>query len=573
MFRKLLKYFFNIEGLQPNHMLLIYKNLILLYETFRRIRIFFVKHFYEIIFIFFLCIFIIFNFFLTPKILFFLVTFFPLFIIFFINVCTFYSLNKLRIASIFLGLMELVSTIFLFFFICKDNQIFNYNFIDLLFIFHYNWIPSFIPFLLEVNFTFDSVNIIFVLMTNIIIVICNILIWSWGPLFFSTRLYLNIIYLLQFCCINFFISSNLIYFYIFFESVLIPMYLLIGMWGMRDRKIHASYQFFLYTFYGSLFMIMAIIILGFYMGTFNISFIEKYWWFFLNEDLLILELFLWLFFFLSFAIKIPMVPFHIWLPEAHVEAPTGGSIILAAILLKFGTYGFYKILIEMLPFGSYFYTRLVIVFSLIAILYASIINFIQIDLKKIIAYSSVSHMGYVTLGLVLDNPEGIVGSLYMMICHGFISGALFYIVGILYERYGTRNIYYYGGLKNVMPLYSLFLFILTLCNMNLPLTGGFIAEFLVLLGTGGLCSKFIAFLSAFGLITNGVYCIWLFNRLCFGNNFNNITFIMEYKDLDIREILILSILTIIIILMGIFPNIFLYNFEISVFNIWLKNIL
>eukprot|EP01098_Paradermamoeba_levis_P010824 TRINITY_DN4565_c0_g2_i4.p2 TRINITY_DN4565_c0_g2~~TRINITY_DN4565_c0_g2_i4.p2 ORF type:complete len:389 (+),score=-54.56 TRINITY_DN4565_c0_g2_i4:313-1479(+) len=385
-------------------------------------------------------------------------------------------------------------------------------------------------------------------------------------------MYINIILIIQFLCTNFFLSSNLLFFYIFFESVLIPMYLLIGVWGLRDRKIHASYQFFLYTFFGSLFMIVAIIILGYYMNSFEMYFIEKYWWFFIENKMFNLELLLWLFFFLGFAIKVPMIPFHIWLPEAHVEAPTGGSIILAAILLKFGTFGFYRILIELLPQACNFFVRFIVVLSLVAILYGSIINFVQIDLKKIIAYSSVSHMGYVTLGLVLDSPEGIVGAIFMMISHGFISGSLFYIVGILYERYGTRNLFYYGGLKNIMPFYVFFFFLLTLANMNLPLTAGFVPEFLVLIGSGMLESKFIVFLAAFGLITNGIYCIWLFNRLCFGNNINNV-YNMEYKDVDLREFFILSLFLFFIILLGIFPNGILFGLENEVYNmLWLKNI-
>jgi len=346
---------------------------------------------------------------------------------------------------------------------------------------------------------------------------------------------------------------------------------LIGVWGLRDRKIHASYQFFLYTFFGSLFMIVGIILVGYYFGTFDFYFIEHYYWQFRIYNLVnqrlnwILPIILWLLFFFGFAIKVPMVPFHIWLPEAHVEAPTGGSIILAAILLKFGTFGFFRILVQMLPIGCKFFRKFIIVLSLLSILYASIINFIQIDLKKIIAYSSVSHMGYVTLGLVLDNPEGIVGAFLMMITHGFISGALFYIVGILYERYGTRNIFFYGGLKNIMPVYVFFFFLLTLANMNLPLTAGFVPEFLVLIGCGILKSKIIIFIAAFGLITNGIYCIWLFNRLCFGNNIN-INKKMEYKDLDRRELLILSIFTLFIILLGIFPNGLLFGLENEIYE-------
>jgi NADH-quinone oxidoreductase subunit M len=434
------------------------------------------------------------------------------------------------------------------------------------------WLHFWSPFLKVFNFKLGFTSVLFISLLNIIIVICILLTYAWLPSFFSTKMYINIIFVIQFFCINFFLSSNLLFFYIFFESVLIPMYLLIGVWGLRDRKIHASYQFFLYTFFGSLFMIVAVISLGFYMRSFDMYFIEKYWWFFIGKHFFYYEIFLWLFFFLGFAIKIPMVPFHIWLPEAHVEAPTGGSIILAAILLKFGTFGFYRILIELLPLACNFFIRFIIVLSLIAILYASIINFVQIDLKKIIAYSSVSHMGYVTLGLVLDNPEGIIGAIFMMISHGFISGSLFYIVGILYERYGTRNLFYYGGLKNIMPLYVLFFFLLTLSNMNLPLTAGFVPEFLVLIGCGIVESKIILFLAAFGLITNGVYCIWLFNRLCFGNNINNI-YRMEYKDLDLREFIILCIFVLFIILLGIFPNGLLFGLENEIYKmLWSKNL-
>jgi len=439
------------------------------------------------------------------------------------------------------------------------------------------WFPFIMPLLYSYSLKLSFLSVLLVVLTSFIGLVCVLLPWSWPSSYFSLRIYLNIIFLIEFFCVQFFLTSNIMHFYIFFESVLIPMYFLIGLWGLRDRKIHASYQFFMYTFFGSLFMIVAIITLLAAMETGDMYFYEKYWWFFIESDFRELEIVIWLLFFIGFAIKVPMVPFHIWLPEAHVEAPTGGSIILAAILLKFGTYGFYRILVEMLPWGCNFLTRFIIVLSLISIIYASVINFIQIDLKKIIAYSSVSHMGYVTLGLVLDNPEGLVGALFMMITHGFISGALFYIVGILYERYGTRNIYYYGGLKDAMPMYTLFFFLLTLANMNLPLTAGFVAEFLVLIGSGAINSKIIVFIAAFGLITNGIYCIWLFNRLCFGSNINmqkNIKRLkQEVRDIQTEEIMILSMFLIIIIILGIFPNGILWGLEREIYTmLWSKNL-
>lgn len=485
-----------------------------------------------------------------------------------------FSVIKMRNVSLLHSLFALVVS----FFLLLDSYEFNIYFIfgDCFFrpvLPSFMWVYNYFPLILDISFSITPVSSLFVLMTNIIVVFCVLITWNWVPNYFSTRLYLILIFSIQFSCLNFFISSNLLLFYIFFESVLIPMYLLIGVWGLRDRKIHASYQFFLYTFFGSLFMIVSIIILGYYMNTFELLFVERYWWFFIENEMFSLELFLWLFFFISFAIKVPMVPFHIWLPEAHVEAPTAGSIILAALLLKFGTYGFYRILVVLLPFGTNYFTRFVICLSLMAILYASMINFIQIDLKKIIAYSSVSHMGYVTLGLILDNPEGLVGALYMMLTHGFISGSLFYIVGILYERYGTRNIFYYGGLKNIMPIFTFFFFFLTLSNMNLPLTAGFVSEFLVLIGSASLTSKFIVFLAAFGLITNGIYCIWLFNRLCFGNFVTPQKTNVEFKDLDYREFIILFLFSFIIVLMGLFPNSLLYVLESEVyFVLWSKNV-
>jgi len=287
---------------------------------------------------------------------------------------------------------------------------------------------------------------------------------------------------------------------------------------------------------------------------------------FLTLNLSILECkVLWLCFFLAFAIKIPMIPFHIWLPEAHVEAPTAGSVILAGLLLKYGTFGFFKILLmQMAPITNYFFW-LVITLSLISIIYGSVITYAQIDFKKIIAYSSVSHMGYVTLGLVIQSPESIVGSLLMMITHGFISSGLFYIVGILYERYGTRNIFDYGGLKTVMPNFTFYFFLLTLANMNLPLTAGFVSEFLVLISLGKLTSKLILLIAALGVFTNGIYGIWLFNRVCFGKKLLIMPKVkIEYADIEKREHFILFIFIFFIFFIGICPTLFLASFEAPV---------
>lgn len=506
--------------------------------------------------------------FLNIKFLLALTFIFPLICIIFLIFIPYYNLFFLRITSLYFSLFSLVISFILWV---------KINFQDEIFIINFQWenllgVEPINVFTNNFTFSFNNVSILFIILTNILITICILITWNWSIYFYSMKTFIILLFMIQFFCINFFISTQLMVFYIFFESVLIPMYLLIGIWGLRDRKVHASYQFFLYTFFGSLFLLFGLIILGAMMDSYDINYISEYWWFSANNPLFV-QIFLWFCIFLGFAIKIPMVPFHIWLPEAHVEAPTAGSIILAGILLKFGTYGFYKILLQLLPLATLYLSKFIICMSLMSIFYGSIVTYAQIDLKKIIAYSSVSHMGYVTLGLVLDNIEGIAGALYMMITHGFISGGLFYIVGILYERYGTRNIFYYGGLKNIMPKYVFFFFLLTLANMNLPLTGGFVSEFLVLIGTGIIESKLISFLAALGLVTNGVYCIWLFNRLCMGNNIALQGSIIEYKDIDKREEFILILFMIFIIILGMFPNGILNSIEGPIYTIlWGHNI-
>ena len=409
-------------------------------------------------------------------------------------------------------------------------------------------------------FNINALNSLFLILTSFLTTIVILISWQWLAKFYSIRIYFLLIFSIQYISFYFFTTENLLTFYIFFEAVLIPMYLLIGIWGLRHRKIHAAYQFFLYTFAGSLFMLISILYLKITFGTYLMDHLR----FFSNFLSLWEYKLIWLSFFLGFAVKTPIIPFHIWLPEAHVEAPTAGSVILAGLLLKYGTYGFYKVLLFLFFNGFAFFSNLTITLSLISIIYGSIITYIQVDFKKIIAYSSISHMGYVILGLTILSPEAIVGSLLMMLTHGFISSGLFFIVGILYERYGTRNIFDYSGVKLFMPLYVFYFFLLTLSNMHLPLTGGFVAEFLVLTGLIYLKSKLILIIAGIGVFTNGVYAIWLFNRICFGKTVLTLNKQSNYTDIDKRENFILFIFLLSIIFIGIMPYIFINSFELIV---------
>jgi proton-translocating NADH-quinone oxidoreductase chain M len=485
---------------------------------------------------------------------------FPLFIIFCLSFIKTGSIRQLRNFS-------LITNLILLNFLMIDWLLFYFNVFNVSSLnFDLTYLLFKVDSLFNLTFKIDIISLSFLILTCFLINICLLISWQWLSFFYSLRFYLILLLFIEFFSFNFFSVDSLFFFYIFFESVLIPMYFLIGIWGLRQRKIHASYQFFIYTFAGSLLMLISIIALGYSFNSYQISFFEQNLFLFSNLSFTF-QLLLWSGFFIAFAIKTPMVPVHIWLPEAHVEAPTAGSVILAGLLLKFGTYGFYKILINIFYLITNYLFWFLISLSFLAIIYGSIITYSQIDFKKIIAYSSVSHMGYVIYGLILDNVEGILGALLMMFTHGFISSALFYSVGILYERYGTRNIFDYGGLKNFMPIFTFFFFCLTLANLNLPMTAGFISEFLVLLGSAQLESFIIILIGALGVFTNGVYCIWLFNRLCMGPNLIINSKKMEFNDLEKRETFILSIFCIIICLLGIFPNCLLLSFEPFIFQI------
>jgi len=402
----------------------------------------------------------------------------------------------------------------------------------------------------------DGISLFFIILTTFLVPVCLLI--SWSSITHLVKEFLVAFLFLETFMIEVFCMLDLILFYVFFESVLIPMFLIIGVWGSRERKIRAAYQFFLYTLIGSLFMLLAILLIYFQVGTTDLQVLMT------TEFSERRQFFLWLAFFLSFAVKVPMIPFHIWLPEAHVEAPTSGSVILAGILLKLGTYGFLRFSIPLFPEATVYFTPLIYTLSVLGIIYASFTTLRQIDLKKIIAYSSVAHMGFVTLGLFSLNTQGIEGAILLMLSHGFVASALFLCIGILYDRTHTRLIRYYGGLVQTMPLFSFFFFVFTLGNLSLPGTSSFVGEFLILLGVFQT-NTFIATLAATGMILGGAYSIWLYNRVVFGNL--KPIYLNQFADLNRREFFILLPFVVCIFWMGVYPSIFLESFHLSVVNI------
>jgi len=402
----------------------------------------------------------------------------------------------------------------------------------------------------------DGISIFFIILTTFLIFICILI--SWNSINFFLKEFLICFLILEFCLIQVFCVLDILLFYIFFESTLIPMFLIIGIWGSRIRKIRASYQFFIYTLIGSLLMLVSLIYIYTNTGTTDLQIL------FHTSFNHYLQIFLWLSFFSSFSVKIPMIPFHLWLPEAHAEAPTSGSVILAGILLKIGGYGFIRFSIPLFPYASIFFTPMIFTLSLIAIIYGSLTTLRQIDLKKIIAYSSVAHMGFVTIGIFSLNIQGVEGSIILMISHGLVSSALFICVGILYDRYKSRIIKYYSGLSQVMPLFTIFFMFFSFSNIGFPCTSSFIGEFLILLGLFNI-NIYLTFFATFGVILSASYSIWLLNRISFG--ILKTQYFNFFQDLSRRESLILTILTITVLWLGVFPFMFLDILHFSVLNI------
>nr|YP_009490438.1 NADH dehydrogenase subunit 4 [Gracilaria textorii]AWH62605.1 NADH dehydrogenase subunit 4 [Gracilaria textorii] len=417
----------------------------------------------------------------------------------------------------------------------------------------YNWVPSFN---LYYTIGIDGISLFFILLTTLLTIFCILV--SWGSVQNLVKEYLICFLLLEFFLIQVFCVLDLLWFYIFFESVLIPMFLIVGIWGSRERKIRAAYQFFLYTLIGSLLMLLALLTIYFEVGTTDLQIL---WYYNFTE---LKQIIFWLAFFSSFAVKIPMIPFHIWLPEAHAEAPTAGSVILAGVLLKMGGYGFLRFSIPMFPEASIYFTPLIFTLSIIAILYASLTTLRQVDLKKIIAYSSVSHMGFVTIGIFSLNLQGIEGSILLMLSHGLVSSALFLCVGVLYDRYKTRILKYYGGLMQVMPIFGIFFLFFTFANLGFPGTSSFIGELLVLVGIFQI-NRILAFFAAIGMILGAAYSIWLFNRINFGGL--KIQYFTSFQDVSRREFWILLPLTFLVLWLGIYPILFLGELHFSVLSL------
>jgi NADH-quinone oxidoreductase subunit M len=361
--------------------------------------------------------------------------------------------------------------------------------------------------------------------------------------------------LLETLMLGVFMALDLVLFYLFFEAGLIPMFLIIGIWGGANR-VYASFKFFLYTLLGSVLMLIAMVVMYAEAGTTDIESLMLHQFAFDDFNLFGFQILggtqtlLFLAFFASFAVKMPMWPVHTWLPDAHVQAPTAGSVVLAAILLKMGGYGFLRFSLPMFPVGSYIMTDFILWLSVIAIVYTSLVALVQSDMKKLIAYSSVAHMGYVTIGIFAANQQGIDGAIFQMLSHGFISGALFLCVGVIYDRMHTREIEAYGGLVNRMPAYALIFMFFTMANVGLPGTSGFVGEFLTLVGIFKV-NTWIALLATSGVVLSAAYALWLYRRVMMGDLIKEA--LRTIQDMSLRERAVFAPLVFMTLLLGVYP--------------------
>ena len=404
----------------------------------------------------------------------------------------------------------------------------------------------------------DGISLPFVMLTGFLTPLC--ILASWTSVEKKVKAFMIMFLSLETLVMGTFLATDLLIFYIFFEAVLLPMYFIIGIWG-GQRRVYAAFKFFLYTLAGSVLMLIAIMAMMSEIGSSNMlditgSTFSRTW-----------QIWLWLAFFISFAVKMPMWPVHTWLPDAHVEAPTAGSVILAGVLLKMGGYGFIRFLLPMFPEASQFFAPLVYTLSLIAVVYTSLVAFVQEDIKKLIAYSSIAHMSFVTMGIFTFNTHGLQGAMAQMISHGLISSALFLCVGVIYDRMHTREIAFYSGLASRMPKYSILFVLFVMASIGLPGTSGFIAEFMVLMGTMEK-NGWMTLLLASSMVLGAVYMLYLTRRIIFGKMLN--VDLISIEDLSMREKVVLIPLAVLILYLGIYPKPLL-NISGSVVQVTLKD--
>ena len=452
--------------------------------------------------------------------------------------------QSIKYVALFISLANFLLSLYLW-------HIFDKTSVDFQFLENREWLAGFVNYKVGV----DGISILFIILTAFITPICIISVNE--TIKHKLKEFLIAILIMETFMLGVFCSLDLVVFYLFFEAGLIPMFLIIGIWG-GQRRVYSAFKFFLYTLLGSVLMLIAIISIYWIAGTtdverlFEIGIDAKY------QNLL------WLAFFSSFAVKTPMWPVHTWLPDAHVEAPTAGSVLLAAILLKMAGYGFIRFSLGLFPIASEYFVPLIYTLSLIAIVYTSLVALMQEDMKKLIAYSSVAHMGFVTLGIFTMTEQGIEGSIFQMISHGLVSAALFLCVGVVYERHHTRLISKYGGLVSIMPRYAIVFMVFTLAAIGLPGTSGFVGEFLVLMGTFKK-NFLVATIASLGVILGAAYMLWLYKRIIFGEIVNED--LKSMLDLKRFEILILFSLVIPIIFFGFYPEPLMNSIEASVENV------